>query len=503
MNYTPFARIIFNHRARRIKDWGTLKGDIQLRQLRWLLFRGATTEYGRDLDFEALLQHTDPREEYRKRIPLIEYEDIRNTVMRMINGEEDLLWPGKCRRFAQSSGTSGGVSKYIPITLDSLRVNHYAGSKDVVAQYLRNFPESRLFAGKAFILGGSFDNTLHLTDRYVKIGDLSATLIDLIPGPAARFRVPDKKIALLSDWNEKLDKLAASSIHENITNLSGVPSWFMRVILRALELSGKDKATDLWPNLEVFFHGGISFEPYRKEYEHICDPAKMHYFETYNASEGFFATQSERDNDGLLLLIDNGIYFEFLPLGGSDTDTVGIEDVEKGKIYELIITAPNGLWRYRIGDTVQIVDTDPVKIRIAGRTKSFINAFGEELMENNAEKGIAIAAASTGAKIHNYTAGPLYAHGEQKGRHQWAIEWDTPPSDIDKFAKSLDAALRSINSDYDAKRNGDIFLDMPEIISLPAGTFDRWLAGVGNRKLGGQRKIPRLRNDRSILDSLI
>lgn len=353
------------------------------------------------------------------------------------------------------------------------------------------------------ILGGSFESQLHPKDHKVKVGDLSATLIDDINPLVNLFRIPSKKIALMSDWHEKLDRLAEEAIGQDITNISGVPSWFLRVILRALEISGKEKASDLWPNLEVFFHGGISFEPYRGEYARLTDPGRMHFFETYNASEGFFATQASRDNDGMLLLIDRGIYYEFIPADNPDAPPIGIDDVKKGEIYELVITSCNGLWRYRIGDTVEITALDPVKLRVAGRTKSFINAFGEELMENNAERAVSKACAATGAHIQNYTAGPFYAHGDRKGHHQWLIEFDRNPDDVTHFRDALDAELKLLNSDYAAKRKDGIFLDPPEIIPMPSGTFDSWLASQGSGKLGGQRKIPRLRNDRSIIDTLL
>lgn len=503
INVTPLVSLLSRRRAHRVDFWDTHSDDIQRRQLRWLLFRGATTEYGHAHNFEKALRNEDPRQAFAEIVPMCDYEEIRPLVMRMIDGEKDILWPGICRNFAQSSGTSGGRSKYIPITPDSLRVNHYGASADVVAQYLRYVPDSRILSGKALILGGSFDNQLKIDNPDVRVGDLSATLIDRIPSFANFYRIPDKKTALLSDWHVKLDRLAQAAVKENITNLSGVPSWFMRVILRALEISGASNASELWPNLEVFFHGGISFEPYRAEYSRLTNPAKMHFFETYNASEGFFATQASLDNSpGMLLLIDRGIYFEFLPLGASPEQAIGISDVKPGKIYELVITAPNGLWRYRIGDTVEIVSTDPVRIRVAGRTKSFINAFGEELMEDNAERAISAACHATGANIANYTAGPVYAHDKQRGRHQWAIEWRHAPDDITRFRDILDSTLKKLNSDYAAKREGGIFLDPPEILSLPKGTFDQWLASNGSGKLGGQRKIPRLRNDRSILDPI-
>lgn len=505
MNFTPLARHIFDRESRRVLDWTDQTSEIQLRQLKWLLFKGATTEYGHKYHFEEILRNANPRRAFIESLPLTEYEDLRAEIMRSVEGRKSILWPGKCRNFAQSSGTSGGRSKFIPITDDSLRVNHYAAGKDVVGQYLRCFPESRLFAGKGLILGGSFDSTLHPAAPGVKIGDLSASLINKINPLANLFRVPSKKIALLKDWHAKLDLIAEYAAKENITNLSGVPSWMLRVLLRAMEIAGKDSISELWPNLEVFFHGGISFEPYRREYSMLTNPDKMHFFETYNASEGFFATQSSRENDGLLLLIDRGIYYEFLPVGANPALEIPLraDQVQPGKIYEMIITSCNGLWRYRLGDTVEIISVNPVKLRVAGRTKSFINAFGEELMENNAERAIAKACSATGAHIRNYSAGPLYAHGNKRGRHQWIVEFDRKPDSLQEFAIALDDELKRLNSDYAAKRFDGIFLDPPEVIPLEKGAFDKWLHLQGNGKLGGQRKIPRLRNDRSILDAIL
>lgn len=506
MNLTPIAKRIFRNSGNRIAGWKDHSADIQLRQLLWLLFKGADTEYGRRFGFEDIMRSADPKREFASRVPLREYEDMREDIMRCVRGEKSVLWPGRCYNFAQSSGTSGGRSKYIPVTPDSLRVNHYAGSSDVVAQYLRCYPDSRMFAGKGLILGGSFASELATDDPRVKVGDLSATLIDNINPLANLFRVPSKKIALLSDWNEKLDLIAKSAAEANISNLSGVPSWMLRVILRALEMSGRSTASELWPNLEVFFHGGISFEPYRNEYARLTDPGKMHFFETYNASEGFFATQSSRDsNEGMLLLIDRGIYFEFLPVGADPekNETLTVEQLSPGKVYEMIITSCNGLWRYRIGDTIEVIDRNPLRIKVAGRTHSFINAFGEELMENNAERAVAEACRATGALMRDYTAGPLYATGNRKGRHQWLVEFEKTPDDARRFVDVLDEELKRLNSDYAAKRRDNLFLDPPEMIQLPEGSFDRWLNHYGSGKLGGQRKIPRLHNDRSIIDSLL
>lgn len=423
--------------------------------------------------------------------------------MRMIEGEKDVLWPGRCMNYAQSSGTSGGRSKFIPITADSLQRCHYRGASDTVAHYLRANPDSHIFSGKGFVLGGSFESQYTPSDPRVRIGDLSATLINRINPLANRFRVPDMQTALLPDWQVKLPALVEASMNADITNISGVPSWFLTVIKEVIRARGAEKISDVWPNLEVFFHGGISFEPYRDIYRELTDPVKMHFFETYNASEGFFAVQNDPADRSMLLIIDNDIFYEFIDLSDPDCRPRPIWEIEKGKVYELLITSSNGLWRYHLGDTVRVESVNPVKITIAGRTKTFINAFGEELMEENAERAIAEACRRSGAVVRNYTAAPVFATDHSRGRHQWLIEWLTPPTDTAAFGLELDSQLRALNSDYDAKRSHTIFLDPPEIISLPADTFNRWLKSVGTGKLGGQRKIPRLSNDRSIADGVL
>ena len=498
MDFTPIARHFLAKRAARTDRWAAEGEDIQRAQLAWLLSHGGNTAYGRAVGLDGCNGY----EAFRERVPLVDYEPLRPYVMRMIRGERDVLWRGQCLRYAQSSGTSGGKSKYIPVTADSLRRNHYPGASDSVAHYLRATPGSRMFSGKGFILGGSFANELHEEDiaRGVRIGDLSATLIDRIPAGAGMFRVPSKRIALMPDWEEKLPALANAALRCNITNISGVPSWFLTVIRTVLQMTGAERITDVWRNLEVFFHGGIAFSPYREEYARLCDPAQMHYVETYNASEGFFASATSPGDREMLLQIDSAVFYEFLPLGGDSP--IPLWEVQQGKVYELIITAANGLWRYRIGDTVRIESTAPVKITIAGRTKSFINAFGEEVMEYNADDAIASAMRLTGARIANYTVAPVYARNGERGCHQWIIEWLTPPMDTAAFAAELDRRLQEVNSDYQAKRSHGIFLAPPQVVTVPAGTFDRWLETHGNGKLGGQRKIPRLSNDRRIAEQL-
>ncbi len=499
INFTPLARKHFIdrlHTQLRYKDYAD---SIQQGELVKLIERAALTTIGRKYNFSRVRTY----KQFASTVPLYRYEDLRPMIMRMVNGEKDVLWPGRTFHFAQSSGTSDGKSKYIPITTAALRKNHYQGASDVVSHYLNLNPDSRLFAGKGFILGGSFANELNLKPG-THVGDLSATLINNINPVVNLFRVPSKRVALMEDWSDKLPALIDASINENITNLSGVPSWFLTVLKEVLKRKGASCIHEVWPNLEVFFHGGIAFAPYREQYEKICDMSKMHFLDTYNASEGFFAVQSDWETTAMLLLLDVGVFYEFIPIEDIDSSTpevYPIWEIEAGKTYELVITACNGLWRYRIGDTVTIEQTHPVKIKIAGRTKSFINAFGEELMVHNADDAITAASAATGAEVLNYTAAPVYAGDNTHGRHEWLIEFSTKPADPAAFMRALDERLQQVNSDYAAKRSGNIFLDAPTLVIAEEGLFDRWLGSTG--KLGGQRKIPRLSNNRDTIDDML
>ena len=499
MNFTPLARGYFRNRLLEQVRYVDNAAAVQQGELVRLVETAALTQMGRKYDFSTCRTYND----FASRVPLHRYEDLRASIMRMVDGEAGVLWPGRTLNFAQSSGTSDGRSKYIPITRESLRRNHYKGASDVVAHYLNLNPASRLFAGKAFILGGSFANELHLQPG-VQVGDLSATLIQNINPLANLFRVPNKRIALMEDWNEKLPALVEASIGQNITNLSGVPSWFLTVLRRVLERTGRQCIHEVWPNLEVFFHGGIAFAPYRAQYEAICDMSRMHFLDTYNASEGFFAVQTVWEDTAMMLLLDIGVLYEFLPIEQTDSsepDVLPIWEVEPGRTYELIITACNGLWRYRIGDTVTVTQLNPVKVKIAGRTKSFINAFGEEVMVHNTDRAITLAAQQTGAQVLNYTVAPVYADDRQSGHHQWLVEFAVAPADLKEFITLIDRHLQEANSDYQAKRAGGIFLAPPTLVVAGEGLFDRWLASTG--KLGGQRKVPRLCNDRHIIDAML
>lgn len=494
---TTLLKPYFVHRARKTNSYPIL--DTQREQLAWLLHKGTATKIGTKYDFWSLNSYA----KFAKAVPVTQYQDIRSYIMRMVEGEKDLLWPGRTFHFAQSSGTSDGKSKYIPVTADSFRRNHYKGASDVVAHYLNLYPRSRVFDGKAFILGGSFANELSLP-KGVVVGDLSANLIDNINPLANAVRVPSKKVALMEDWNKKLPALVDAAINHNITNISGVPSWFLTVLREVIKKAGASTIHDVWPNLEVFFHGGISFEPYVDQYRSITDPDKMRYLESYNASEGFFAVQNAIDDHGLLLLLDIGIFFEFVPLDQIDEqypEALPAWKVKEGEIYALVITACNGLWRYMIGDTVRIESTQPLKITIAGRTRHYINAFGEELMVYNAEEALSKTCHELGCSILNFTAAPVFTTDHSRGRHEWLIEFDVPPTDMTRFAELLDLNLQRENSDYQAKRSGNIFLDPLSVTIARKDLFNDWLQSTG--KLGGQRKVPRLANDRHIITPLL
>ncbi|MDE6310497.1 MAG: GH3 auxin-responsive promoter family protein [Muribaculaceae bacterium] len=504
MNFTPLARPYFALRRRAILEWTASRQGIeraQMRELRSLLQQARDTEAGRRYGFAEILLSPDPARAFAAAVPVAGYEDVRPDIMRMVMGERDILWPGRTLRFAQSSGTSGGKSKYIPITDAALHRNHYAGASDAVAFYLGMNPHSRLFGGRSFILGGSYANEVANLPPDVRVGDLSATLIAEINPLVNLFRVPDRRTALMADWDKKLPALVEASLHADITNISGVPSWFMTVIEKVIERAGANTIHDVWPNLEVFFHGGISFAPYREQYRRLTDPRRMHYVENYNASEGFFAAQDTPDAEaGMLLLLDRGIYYEFRPLDGGEA--VGAGEVEQGRTYELLVSSCNGLWRYSPGDTVRIESAVPLRISVAGRTKSYINAFGEELMVHNAEAAMAAACRTHGCEVADYTAAPVYARADgSRGRHQWLVEWRREPASVTAFAETLDRELQRVNSDYAAKRAGGIFLDGPEVRTARPGLFETWLAQTG--KLGGQRKVPRLSNSRELMDRLL
>ncbi len=497
MSIDKFALYLFNQRLKCLDSYDKNSEEIQTNQLKMLIKTATNTEWGKLYDFSSI--HT--YEEFAQRLPIQSYEEVKTFVNRMMLGEQNVLWPGKIKWFAKSSGTTNDKSKFLPVSEQALKECHYRGGMDTVATYLNNNLNSRIFSGKALVLGGSSKPTIY--NKHIKVGDLSAVLIENINPLVNMFRTPGKKIILMDEWEAKLEAICNDTIHENVTNLSGVPSWFLVLIKKVLEKTGKQYLTEIWPNLEVFFHGGISFAPYREQYRTLIPSEKMHYMETYNASEGFFSLQDNWGDPSMLLLLDYGIFYEFIPLEEIDAEfpkVYRLQDVETDRNYAMIITTSSGLWRYKIGDTVRFTSKSPYKILITGRTKHFINAFGEELMVDNAERALEKTCEMLDVKVREYTAAPVYMSSSSKGKHQWLIEFEQVPKNLELFTKTLDDTLKSLNSDYEAKRYKNMTLEMPEIIVARKNLFYDWLEQKG--KLGGQHKIPRLCNTREYMDQL-
>lgn len=485
-------------RQKKIDRYDTQAEEIQRSVLNHLINRSRGTEWGSRYGYESITTY----EQFTARVPVSDYDGLKDYIDRMRHGESDILWPGRVKWYAKSSGTTNDKSKFIPVSREGLDDLHYKGGTDSVALYLRNYPDSRMFSGKALILGGSHAPNYNL--RHSLVGDLSAILIENINPLVNLVRVPSKEIALLSDFEEKMERIAHCIKDCNITNLSGVPSWMMAVLRRTLEITSKDNLCELWPNLEVFFHGGVAFTPYREQYKQLIPSDRMRYMETYNASEGFFGLQSDPTDPAMLLMIDYGVFYEFIPMDEFDKEDptiVPLWAVEPGKNYAMVISTSCGLWRYIIGDTVKFTQKNPYKFIITGRTKHYINAFGEELVVDNAEKGLRQACEATGAQVREYTAAPVFMDGNARCRHQWLIEFAQAPASLAEFTTLLDRALQTLNSDYEAKRHKDITLQELEIIPARHGLFDMWLKEKG--KLGGQHKIPRLSNTRDIIEDMM
>lgn len=499
MNLTSIVnKLYFQPRRRELERYINKGEEMQHEILQYLVKRGKDTEYGRKYLFSTINNYND----FAQNIPLNTYEELKGYIDRMRHGERNILWPGQVKWYAKSSGTTNDKSKFIPITHEGLQNVHYQGGKDVLAYYLSNNPNSKLFSGKGLILGGSHSPNYNFSNSLV--GDLSAILIENINPLANLVRVPSKEVALLSDFEVKRDRMAKEVISQNVTNISGVPSWMLSVLLRVMELSGKKHLQEVWQNLEVFFHGGISFTPYREQYEQLISKQDMQYMETYNASEGFFGIQDDPNDKSMSLMLDYGVYYEFLPMDEFESEKpniVPLEGVEIGRNYAIIISTVCGLWRYEIGDTIQFTSVCPYKFVITGRTKYFINAFGEELIMDNAEKGIEAACKATGAQISDYTAAPIFMDSNAKCRHQWLIEFTKMPNSISDFERILDSKLQEINSDYEAKRFHDVTLQQLEVVVARKNLFNDWLKLKG--KLGGQHKIPRLSNSRKNIDQML
>ncbi len=484
-------------RMHQIEYFKAFPDEVQRDLFSHLISYAEETEWGQKYDYKSI---KNP-EIFRERVPVSTYEDLMPVIERLKNGEQNLLWPGEVKWFAKSSGTSGSKSKFIPISRFTLEECHYKAGKDVLTLYLNNFPESEVFQGKGLLMGGS-QNIQEVTNSSYYEGDLSAILIHNMPYWAQILRTPSQSIALMDEWESKLTLMAEATINHNVTSISGVPSWTLVLLNRILELSGKKYITDVWPDLEVFFHGGVSFTPYRDQYLSLIPKKEMQYFETYNASEGFFAIQDRPGASDMLLMLDYGIYYEFIKtedIGNPFPKSMTLDEVELFINYAMVISTNSGLWRYMIGDTVQFTSKKPYRIQVTGRTKNFINIVGEELMVDNAEKALAMAASKTDATLRDYTAAPLYQ--EDRIRHEWLIEFATAPADFENFAKVFDASLKELNSDYEAKRYHDLVLKPPLLKALEEGSFYGWLKR--NNKLGGQHKVPRLMNQRVIVDDIL
>ena len=499
MNSTTFLnRVYFSPRLKKIEQYANQSEALQQHVMKRLIGLAARTEWGRKYDYATIHTYQD----FHDRLPIQTYEEIKPYVARMRQGEQGLLWPSKIQWFAKSSGTTNDKSKFLPVSRESLHDTHYQGGTDAVTLYLGMNPKSRFFSGKGLILGGS--HAPNLNNPHSLVGDLSAILIENINPLVNLIRVPSKPTALMSDFEAKMEAIARETIGCNVTNLSGVPSWMLVLIKHILEKTGKQSLEEVWPNLEVFFHGGVAFTPYREQYKDIIRSPRMHYVETYNASEGYFGTQSDLADSAMLLMIDYGIFYEFIPLedvGKEQPRICCLEDVEVGRNYAMVISTSAGLWRYMIGDTVRFTQKHPWKFVITGRTKHFINAFGEELIVDNAEKGLARACRETGAQVLDYSAAPVFMDENAKCRHQWLIEFAQMPDNLEHFARVLDDTLKEVNSDYEAKRQNDLALQPLEVIVARQGLFHDWLAQKG--KLGGQHKIPRLSNTREYIEEML
>ncbi len=471
---------------------------LQAKVFKNLIFNGAKTEFGKKYNFSSI----KTPEDLSKLVPLHTYNDLKPYIDRMILGEQNILWNSHINWFSKSSGTTSDRSKYIPVSRESLKKCHYRGGLNVLSAYCSMFPDTNLFTGKGLILGGSRRPAEQ--NSKAMYGDLSAILIENFPRWAEFLRTPNRKIALMDEWESKLEIMSDFTINQNITSLSGVPSWMLLLLKRILEKSGKNNIKEVWPNLEVFIHGGVNFAPYAEQYDEIIPKGSVFYMETYNASEGFFAFQDQKDSRDMLIMPDTGIFFEFVPIENINDQfppSYTLENVKTNTNYAIVISTDAGLWRYIIGDTVQFTSVTPFRIRITGRTTSFINAFGEEVIIENAERAIAEACKQTNAKITEYTAGPVYFSENTKAAHEWIIEFETEPNNIDVFNRILDETLKKVNSDYDAKRYHDLLLQKPIIHSVKKDTFMAWLKS--KNKLGGQNKVPRLSNNRKILNELL
>lgn len=472
--------------------------EVQHDLFKHLIETARDTEWGRKYDYKSI----QSVKEFKERVPIGNYESFIPYIDRMMRGEQNILWPSEVRWFAKSSGTTGSKSKFIPVTYESLEECHFQGGKDALLFYYNNKPESKIFDGKGLVMGGSHQINKGTADSY--FGDLSAVMMQNMPFWAHYFRTPDLEIAIMDNWDAKIEKMVAATKFEDVTNLSGVPTWTLVLIEKLFEATGKNDLMEIWPNLELYIHGGVSFAPYRDRFKRLIRSSQVSYLETYNASEGFLGIQESLTREDMLLMLDYGIYFEFMPMseyGKEHPKTYAIDEVNLNENYALVISTNAGLWRYIIGDTIKFTELRPYRFKITGRTKHFINAFGEELVIENADFAISTACKNLNVSISDYTAAPVYFSENQIGAHEWLIEFNETPHSLDTFVDQLDLHLKSVNSDYEAKRYKDIAMAKPIVKVVPKGTFHNWLKQSG--KLGGQHKVPRLSNSRQYLDEIL
>lgn len=492
--FNSIASWFLKKRIHQIELFIKYPNEVQQEVLQDLLGFAKKTKIGYQYDYSSINRYS----EFARRVPIVTYEDLAEEIAAGRQGEDNILWPTPIKWYAKSSGTTNAKSKYIPVSVEALEDCHYKAGKDMLSLYINNNPEAQLFNGKTLRLGGSQE--LYQNERNA-FGDLSAIMTDNLPFWAELNCTPSLKVSLMSEWESKMKAIIAESSQENVTGLMGVPSWMLVLLHKLLAQNPGKSLKDIWPNIEVYFHGGVSFRPYRSQYESLLKDHSLQFYEIYNASEGFFAIQDRNGSDELLLMLDYGIFYEFIPLGEDDSAIIPLDQVQLGQRYTLVITTNGGLWRYKIGDVVQFTSLSPYRIQIAGRTKHYINAFGEELVIENADRAIAVAALTCDVEVVDYSVAPIFMEGNKKGSHEWMIEFKKVPKDLMQFQSVLDQELKRLNSDYEAKRYKDMTMVLPKINVAQQGLFYRWLEH--KKKLGGQHKVPRLSNDRKLMDSLL
>jgi len=492
--FNSVASFFLKRRISQIELFKDYPIEVQQEVLRKLVVYSIDTEIGKKFEFKTIRHYND----FKERVPIVAYEDIYKDIERNRKGEQNIFWRTSIKWFAKSSGTTNAKSKFIPISFESLDDCHYKAGKDMLSLYFNNNINSELLLGKCLRLGGSKDIYENNNSYY---GDLSAIMIDNLPFWAELSSTPSSKVSLISEWEKKVQAIINESINQNVTSFAGVPSWMLSLLQQVIQQTGKDNILEIWKNSEVYFHGGVSFDPYRNLYKNLFPSKDFKYFEIFNASEGFFAIQDQNNSSELLLMLDYGIFYEFIPTSKSEQDIISLADVKLNVNYAMVITTNSGLWRYKIGDTIKFTCLNPFRIMVTGRTKHFINVFGEELVVENAEKALSMTCELTKCEISNYTVGPIFMGSKTKGSHEWLIEFEKKPDDINKFMEILDLNLQRLNSDYEAKRYKSSTLEIPKIKVARKNLFYDWLAS--KNKLGGQNKIPRLSNSREYIDELI